>query len=267
MLAAVALVTVGCGGGPGDDGPVHVHALGVNPNDGKLFIATHSGLFRVEPGERKARRVGDSTQDTMGFTIVGRDRFLGSGHPGKGEDGPPLLGLIRSSDGGRSWSSVSLPGEADFHVLRYAHRRVYGFDSSNARLLVSADGGASWDQRDTPGPLSDLVVDPRDPRRLVGAAAEGLHSSVDEGRSWRFLGKVGGVLAWPSAKSLYVVDGRGTVGLSVDGGRQWSLRGNIGGQPAALVGQRDELYAALPDGTIKQSADAGASWSIRSTPE
>ena len=27
-----------------DPGPVHVHGLGVNPADGALFIATHTGL-------------------------------------------------------------------------------------------------------------------------------------------------------------------------------------------------------------------------------
>ena len=43
---------------------------GVNPADGALFIATHTGLYRVEEGERKAERVGERYQDTMGFTLV-----------------------------------------------------------------------------------------------------------------------------------------------------------------------------------------------------
>jgi hypothetical protein len=33
-----------------DPGPVHVHGLGVNPADGALFIATHTGLYRVDAG-------------------------------------------------------------------------------------------------------------------------------------------------------------------------------------------------------------------------
>lgn len=65
----------------GDPGPMHVHGLGVNPADDALFIATHTGLYRVEKGKRKAQRVGNRYQDTMGFTIVGPNRFLGSGHP------------------------------------------------------------------------------------------------------------------------------------------------------------------------------------------
>lgn len=45
-----------------------MHGLGVNPTDGALFIATHTGMYRAERGERKAERVGERYQDTMGFT-------------------------------------------------------------------------------------------------------------------------------------------------------------------------------------------------------
>jgi hypothetical protein len=45
----------------------HIHGLGINPADGSLLIATHSGLFRAGDGERRARRVGEKAQDTMGI--------------------------------------------------------------------------------------------------------------------------------------------------------------------------------------------------------
>jgi hypothetical protein len=111
---------------PTEAGPQHIHGLGVNPADGSLMIATHSGLFRAAPDSDSAKRIGDRRQDTMGFTVVGPDRFLGSGHPDLRDELPSLLGLIRSDDGGRSWESVSLLGEADFHILRTAGTRLYG---------------------------------------------------------------------------------------------------------------------------------------------
>jgi hypothetical protein len=52
----------------------------------------------------------------MGLTVVGADRFLGSGHPDVQTDCPPLLRLIESTDAARSWPSVPLLGDADFHV-------------------------------------------------------------------------------------------------------------------------------------------------------
>ena len=64
-----------------DPGPIHVHGLGINPADRSLFIATHTGMYRARRGQQEAKRVTNRYQDTQGFTIVGPNRFLGSGHP------------------------------------------------------------------------------------------------------------------------------------------------------------------------------------------
>jgi hypothetical protein len=261
---------------PEDPGPVHVHGLGVNPADGALFIATHTGLYRVGEGKRKAERVGgDRYQDTMGFTIVGPDRFLGSGHPDVNEAReqglPGLLGLIESTDSGESWEPISLLGEADFHVLRSVGGRVYGYDVTNDRLLVSGDRGRSWDELNKPGPIVDLAVVRNDPQRLVAASSggleEGLFESKDGGKSWKQRAETVGLLAWPQPDRLYVVVQGGLVFVSSDGGRRLRSVGDIGGAPAALLAQgADELYVALHDGTVKRSSDGGATWAVRSTP-
>lgn len=256
-----------------DPGPVHVHGLGVNPADNALFIATHTGLYRVGEGERKAERVADRFQDTMGFTIVGPNRFLGSGHPDLNEaqekNLPSHLGLIESTDEGENWESISLLGEADFHVLRFAGERVYGYDASNDRLLVSSDRGRSWSELEKPGPIVDLAVDPAGSRRMVvassGGLEEGLFESRDGGESWNRVSEAVGLLAWPDR--LYLIAGGGEVFASSDGGRRLEGQGEIGGQPAALVAEGPrELYAALHDGTIKRSTDGGTTWTVRSTP-
>lgn len=249
-----------------DSGPVHVHGLGRNPADGALFIATHTGLFRVAEGESKAERVGESRQDTMGFTVIGPDRFLGSGHPDNFSQ-PPLLGLIESNDAGRTWDTVSLLGEADFHVLRVAGGRVYGYDASNGRLMVSADAGRTWTERTLPAPLLDLAANPSRLSELVASAEGALYASADGGRSWHRLGDVWGLFAWPRADRLYLVDAAGDVHVSRRQGREWRRVGSVGGQPAAFAAEGDrELYVALHDGTIKRSADSGRSWAIRSAP-
>ncbi|MBM2822566.1 MAG: hypothetical protein HW413_1312 [Thermoleophilia bacterium] len=280
-LVAVAIVLAAGGvwrlsdGGRGtsaaDAGPVHVHGLGIDPADKALFIATHTGLFRVGERDSSAVRVGDSYQDTMGFTVVGENRFLGSGHPDLRTDLPPLLGLLESTNAGRSWEPISLLGEADFHVLRSVGERVYGYDASNDRLLVSADAGRTWAEAERPAPLVDLAPDPRDPRHLVAAGAsnlsQGLYESRDDGRSWEHIGDSVGLLAWPVRDQLFLVDGDGSVSVSTNAGRSFERRGSIGGQPAAFLGQdADELFVALHDGTIKRSTDGGAKWTVRSTP-
>lgn len=282
-LAAGALLWNASRGGGGSSteslaptapGAGHVHGLGINPSDGSLFVATHYGLFRIDRDEQEAKRVGTRFQDTMGFTIVGPNRFLGSGHPdvreAREKNLPSLLGLIESSDAGASWNPVSLLGEADFHVLRFAGRRIYGYDASNDRLLASANRGRTWDELDKPGPLVDVAAAPGSPLRLVatsvGGLAEGLFESRDGGKNWRQTNRAVGLIAWPAAQWFYLVGGDGKVYSSVDAGRRLSLRGEIGGQPAAFtaVGP-DELYVALHDGTIKRSTDGGTTWEIRTT--
>jgi hypothetical protein len=254
-----------------DPGPIHVHGLGVNPGDGALYIATHTGLWRVGPEEQRAERIGDRLQDTMGFTVAGSDRFLGSGHPDprdfRDRRLPPLLGLIESTDAGKTWRPISLLGKADFHVLRNAGNRVYGFDATKERLMVSRDKGRTWSEHQPPAPVIDLVTDPRRSERVLIATERGLFESDDAGRSWRARSKAAGLLAWPAPTRLYAVDGRGRVFASADAGGEWKAVGDIDGQPAALLATApQELYVALHDGTIKRSANGGASWKVRSSP-
>ena len=280
LAAAVAIVILWRANGDdrstagreaGDPGPVHVHGLGVDPADGALFIATHTGLYRLDATSDKADRVGNSFQDTMGFTVVGPHRFLGSGHPDLRDDLPPLLGLIGSSNAGASWEPISLLGEADFHVLRFSGGRIYGYDSSGDRLLTSANRGRSWHELAKPGPLVDLAIDPAEPDHIVvstlGGAQEGLFESRDGGENWTPVSETVGLLAWSATDGLYLVSGDGRVFASRNAGRTIDSRGQIDGEPAALLADgEDELFVALHDGTIQHSADGGATWSVRSKP-
>ena len=274
-LAALALAA--CGGddgsnpasaeGAGAEDLVHTHGLGVNPKDGALYIATHNGLFKAPKGDTKVEQVGESTQDIMGFSVVGADRFVGSGHPAPGQNLPPNLGLIESRDGGRTWDNVSLLGEADFHVLRSAGERVYGFDGTQGRLMVSRDGGQAWDEHAPPAGVFDLAIDPKQPDRIVASTEKGVFSSQDAGDKWRPLNtELGGLLAWPAPDALYLVDGQGQVHRSGDGGMQFEPVGQVGGQPVAFTANGSEVYVALADGTVKLSTDGGQTWTVRAAP-
>lgn len=252
----------------GDPGLVHTHGLGVDPGDGVLYAATHSGLFRV-PASGTPVRIANRAQDTMGFSVVGPGTFLGSGHPDFREDDvrPPLLGLIESADRGQTWQPLSLRGAADFHVLRVAYGMVYGFDSTSGTFMVSRDRKA-WERRSRL-PLGDFVVSPSDSNTVIAATDRGLVRSRDGGRTWQGLPGAPAltVLAWPAAGSLYGVTRDGTVQVSADGGARWAARGTMGGEPEALaVDARDgteTLYAASSSGGLVSSRDGGRTFTTR----
>lgn len=239
----------------------------MNPRDGALLIATHHGLYRVAPDQRRALPHGERRPDVMGFSVVGPDHVIGSGHPDpRDRSAPPNLGLVSSRDAGRTFDSVSLRGEADFHVLEAGGERVYGYDASNDRLMASRNGGQRWTRRQAPAPMFALASDPRDPGRIVAATSGGLQTSVDEGRSWDRAPRAPvGLLTWPKAEALYVADQNGEVHLSADGGRTFRRVGTTQVQPVALAGRGEELLAALADGTILLSNDGARTWRFRAS--
>jgi hypothetical protein len=242
----------------------HIHGLGVNPSDGSLLVATHTGMFRAEPGERRPERIGDSRQDTMGFTVVGPDDFLGSGHPDARQDLPPLLGLIRSTDGGQTWEAVSLLGEVDFHVLRAQGRRIYGVDSQSGVLFVSSDGGETWRREQPPGALLDLAIDPQDPDRIAATGERGLLLSKDAGKTWRPVSRLVGLLAWTDVLTL--VDARGEVFQGTADLTRFRPVGRVASEPAAIASSDEELLVALHDNSVVTSSDGGRSWTPRLSP-
>lgn len=95
-------------------------------------------------------RVGESRRDLMGFTVVGSDHFLASGHLDveemRRDDAPPLLGLIESTDAGRTWRTMSLGGSADFHSLKIGGGKIFGYNSSSQQFMISPNG-PDWESR------------------------------------------------------------------------------------------------------------------------
>lgn len=281
-VIAIAALLAGCGAGDSGEGATsggttaglrddtaaqtpavagHIHAVGIDPGDDAAMIATHHGLFRLGPGADNPERVGDLMHDLMGFTVTGPGRYLASGHPDPRSDLPAHLGLIASDDGGSSWSSVSLTGQADFHALAASGSRIAAVDSITGGLFLSADAGATWERRPPPAPLLAVAIDPTRPETLVAATSAGIAESRDAGLTWSEPGGEPGYLAWPATDALYRVTADGGITVSADRGRTWSARGTLGETPAALsASDRDVLLAATHDGRVVASDDGGATW-------
>jgi photosystem II stability/assembly factor-like uncharacterized protein len=254
-----------------------VGSLAVNPSDDTLWMATNAGLFRV-PGSGKAPvkitgtlTTPDAAGDISAELVVrftGPDELLASGHPPADSALPAVLGLIRSADAGKTWTSVSELGTADFHAIEPSGDRLIGGLLGVAQVLVSGDDGRTWETRVAPSELIDLEVSPSDPRHWIASTADGVYVTHDEGGTWRSIDPTpNAYFAWPSPEALYRLDPGGPLMLSRDGGGKWEQVGSTGGEPQALVApDARTLYTLLLDGTVKRSTDGGRTWADHVTP-
>jgi photosystem II stability/assembly factor-like uncharacterized protein len=127
----------------------HVHGLAFTPDGKALMVPAHIGLAVYRDG-RWTTAPGDP-HDFMGFSVAKKAIYT-SGHPSPSSPLRNPLGLMKSTDGGKSWQQLGLSGESDFHVMAAG----YG---SNAIYVVNAE------------PNSRM-------------RATGLHFTLDEGKSW-----------------------------------------------------------------------------------
>ncbi|WP_426404706.1 F510_1955 family glycosylhydrolase [Streptomyces sp. R-07] len=194
----------------------HIHGLGLRGDT--LYVATHQGLHTPDVAGRPTL-VGDRRDDFMGFTVTARGDFLASGHPTPGGDRPADLGLIASTDSGRTWQERSLAGKVDFHALdTAADSTVYGYDSANGLLRVSADG-VTWEDRAALRAL-DIAVSPAAPGTVLATTEDGVVRSTDGGRTFApsASGRVLAYVSWAAPDALFGIDPRSAV---VPAGPSW----------------------------------------------
>lgn len=243
---------------------LHVHGLGVNPADAGLYVATHSGLFRLS-GHGDAALVGRHHYDLMGFTVVGPDRFIASGHPDVAgiRDGlEGQMGVIESTDGGGTWEQVALAGEADLHALAYGGGRAYAVDALGGQLLVS-DDFRTWSPRGEIA-ATGLAVDPTNREQVVAATDEGLRRSTDGGATWEPLpGPTLQLLAWDRRTGLWGVAADGSAHRRDPATGEWVALPRLAGEPQAVVSEDGSRYVAVhdEDRTVIYASD-GEEWRV-----
>ena len=264
----------------------HVHGLGADPLTGETYAATHHGVWLIPTGDlpetylagapratmTQPVQIAGLAQDTMGFTVAAPGQLLASGHPDPAEPSDlalPNLGLISSTDGASSWTTVSLAGKTDFHDLDAVPLddgtlRVYGYDAGAGAIAVSDDSGLTWSAGAVLA-LRDLAADPSQADRLYATTVDGLLMSTDAGRT--FAPMIG-------APALLLVDAVETdadsqlVGIDPSGAvwRQtantWTQTGTTGRAPEAftVVGGPSPWLLIADAAGIAASDDDGVTW-------
>ncbi|MDX3525912.1 exo-alpha-sialidase [Streptomyces sp. ID05-39B] len=238
----------------------HIHGLGLDPADQRLYVATHEGVYTTG-AKGEPELVGDSKDDFMGFTVADGNTFYASGHPTSGGN----KGLIKSTDAGKTWKSLSLSGESDFHALDYAHGTIYGYDATNGLLRTTKDGTA-WKDGARLDAL-DIAVSPQDPSLVLATTAEGVARSTNAGKTFaKGQEPVMAFLSWAAKDALYGIDTSGGLNRSTDGGATWQKLSSVpGGQPQALTAVDAEHVLAATQTGVYESKDGGRTFTKRLT--
>jgi photosystem II stability/assembly factor-like uncharacterized protein len=253
--AAPAPKAVAAGALPGE----HVHGISRDPGSGKVNLATHEGLFVLQSDD-SWQHVGPAV-DLMGFAVSAPGTFYASGHPADGVDLPAPVGLIKSTDAGRTWTVLSLGGQSDFHALTASLAGVMGFDGA---LRATADG-KTWSQGGLSAEPRCLASSP-DGSQVLATTNQGVMSSTDAGRTWAPLVSAPALFltAWADSMTIVGISTKGDLAISADAGRTWKTNPAKLSSSEAISAGRDkagflEILVATEAGVL-QSRDRGNSF-------
>jgi len=157
--------------------------------------------------------------------------------------GIELGGLMRSTDGGKSWQDHRTGAQRDVHSLAWhPHVEGHAYEAGGGGAAWSADRGDTWtpadDGRDRHYTWS-VAVDPDDPELWYVSASTGPFAAHGRGD--------------PQARIYRRREGEW-------GALAGGLPEPIPAMPYALVAADGRLFAGLADGQIWESRDCGDSW-------
>ncbi|HVT61816.1 MAG TPA: hypothetical protein VHR45_25890 [Thermoanaerobaculia bacterium] len=158
----------------------------------------------------------------------------------------PLHGLLRSTDGGQTWSqqltSRHRPLFSSVLFVPQLGSRAYAGEVFGDGILVSSDGGASWSPANhglAAQGVAGVTLDPQAQGTLYAAGDLGIAKSTDAGASWNPANnglptfpvpeQINGVVADPATPGLLyagatqLVEGVGSgLFVSLDGAANWA---------------------------------------------
>lgn len=196
--------------------------------------------------------------------------------------GTCVFSLMRSTDKGRSWTTIKVDPPEPYTTLTsvaiprddliLVSAKSQGGEGSI--ILRSSDGGASWTHtKFTPKwkiisldlDIASLMVDSNGDV-WAGTNLGGIFRSTDEGRTWTEPGKlesfetVAALASSPDGK-LYAAVARTGIFCSTDGGRTWTETGfGKYAVDSVVVNGKGHLFAGTLRRGALRSIDGGQTW-------
>jgi hypothetical protein len=229
----------------------HIHS--VRAFGDEVILGTHEGLFRYVDA-KTVQLMGPENFDIMGLAVFGK-RLYASGHPGPGSKLPEPVGLLRSTDSGKSWKMMGLQGEVDFHLLESAGNDMYGVDSGSGNLLYSKNAGKSWVSRGK-NLFSNIAINPA---RVGGALALREGKLISTQKSFTTMRAVDSTLTFTSidwlGDSLLATSGK-SLYRSGDLGVTWKKVSDFP-ESVSTVTQSSKIIAVVSGNSMYKSTNGG----------
>jgi photosystem II stability/assembly factor-like uncharacterized protein len=187
--------------------------------------------------------------------------------------------LYRSSDGGQSWESMTIPSSGKGQIASMAAspagKGVTYVVGMGLGVLWSENGGKSWIERGEGLPSRDVIAvaaHTTQPETVyVVVSGHGVYRSQDAGKSWRLMepGSQGGIQQLVHSDMagsmqtgwLFAATSKG-VRRTMDCFCLWTDAGKLGTEAHAITydpGHPDHFYAVTDRGLFR-SSDGGENW-------
>ena len=260
-----------------------IQSIAIDPFNPNLMLVSSpsGGIFRSTDGGQSWTSVTSSQgslavsdvsfdpTDPTGMTVVASIGSTTNGATGTHFDRGGLTnqGLLYSTDGGKSWSTIgqnALPNVSMLNVVARGQTiMAAGFEEEGEKsngtgtgLYRSTDGGKTFSQVDQvagsglpPGPTSALVGDPTNPNRfyvgVTGTSDTAVYASDDGGKTW--------------AKIFSAANANGVINADTP----TMLRVAAGPHGSVVVGVVDMALGQLNNAFLSQNG--GQSWVDLST--
>lgn len=250
-----------------------VTALAVDPSDASgdtvYLAAAQGGVWKTtNGGDSWTPLTDDQASLSMGALALAPSDpnviYAGTGEPNSGLDNYYGAGVLKSTDGGASWtrhgaSEFTGAGISSIVVHPQDPNTVYaassirvgqaGPQTPETGIFRSTDGGASWAKLlGCQGcSASDLVMSPNDPRTLYAAFdGQGIFKTTD-----------GGVSNWTQLTNGLITSNFGRIELAI---------GAKGGQDYVYAGFHVMIQGQYDGPGLFYSKDGGTSWAQFATP-